>query len=75
MARTKDTIRRLRQPTFVAPPGQRIGNKNILNRRQSRFKIKKLLPQTLQVEVKKNGHIARKMNVRRKLLYSFVTED
>ena len=57
MARTKDTIRRLRQPTFVAALGQRIRYKNILNRRQSKFKTKKLLPQTLQVEVKKNGHI------------------
>ena len=44
MARTKATVRRLRQITFVAAPGQRTGNKNILNRRQSRLKIKKLLP-------------------------------
>ena len=35
MARTKATVKRLRQPTFVAAPGQRIGNKNILNRRNS----------------------------------------
>ena len=51
MARAKATVRRLRQSTFVAASGQRIGNNNISNRRQSRFKIKKLLPQTLQVEV------------------------
>ena len=53
MARTKATVRRLRQPTFVAAPGQRNGNKNFMNRRNSMFKIKTLLPQTLQVEVKK----------------------
>ena len=45
--------RRLRQLTFVAAPGQRIGNESTLNKRQSRFKIKRFLPQTLQVEVKK----------------------
>ena len=44
MARTKTTVRRLRQPTFV--PGQGIGNKNIMNRRNSMFKIKILFPQT-----------------------------
>ena len=46
MARTKATVRRLGQPTFMAAPGQRIGNKNILNRRNSMFKLKTLLPQT-----------------------------
>ena len=49
MARTKATIRRLRQPTFVPAPGQGIGNKN-MNRRNSMFKIKILFPQTKQVE-------------------------
>ena len=53
MARTKTTVRRLNRPTFVAAPDQRIGNKNIMNRRQSMFKIKTLLPQIKQVEVKK----------------------
>ena len=53
MTRTKATVRRLRQPTFVDVPGQRIGNKNILNRRNSMSKIKTLLPQTLQMKVKK----------------------
>ena len=67
MARTKAIVRKLRQPTSTyAAPGQRIGNKNILNRRQSRFKMKKLLRQTLQVEVKKNGQFVIKLNVRRK---------
>ena len=37
-----------------AAPGQRIRNKNIMNRRQPMFKIKTLLPEIKQVEVKKN---------------------
>ena len=53
MARTKATVRRLNRPTFVAAPGQRIGNKNTMNRRQSMFKIKTLSPQHKQIEVKK----------------------
>ena len=51
MARTKATVRRL--PTFVPDPGQRIGNKNIMNRWNAMFKIKTLLPQSKQVEFKK----------------------
>ena len=53
MARTKATVRRLNRPTFVPAPGQRIGNKNTMNRRQSMFKIKTLSPQHKQIEVKK----------------------
>ena len=53
MARRKTTVRRSKKPTFVAALGQRIGNKNIMNRRQSMFKMKTLLPQIKQVEVKK----------------------
>ena len=53
MARTKATVRRINAPSFVTAPGQRIGNKNILNRRNARFKIKKILPQQKQTEVKK----------------------
>ena len=53
MARTKATVRRLSRTTFVAAPGQRIGNKTIMNKRQSMFKIKTLLPQIKQVQVKK----------------------
>ena len=66
MARTKATVRRLNKLTFVPTPGQRIGNKNIMNRRQSMFKIKALLPQHKQVEVKENGQVVRRMIVRRK---------
>ena len=53
MARTKAKVKRLSRSTFVATPGQRIGNKSIMNRTPSMFKIKTLLPQIKQVEVKK----------------------
>ena len=69
MAKTKVTVRRLRQPTFAAASGQRIGNKIIMNRRNSMFKIKTVLPQTVQVGVKQNGQVARRMNARRKSHY------
>ena len=59
MARTKATVRRINAPSFVTAPGQRIGNKNILNRRNARFKIKKILPQQKQTEVKKKKKIGK----------------
>lgn len=57
MARTKATVRRLRTSTFISAPGQRIGNKNILNIRirNAQFKLKKCLPETKQIEIKKPG--------------------
>ena len=64
MVRTKAIVRRLNRPTFVAEPGQWIGNKNIMNRRQCMFKIKSLLPQIKQNEVKKNGQVVRRITVR-----------
>ena len=51
MAKTKATVRRL--PSLVPAPGQRIGNKNIMNRRNAMFKLKNLLPQPKHIEVKK----------------------
>ena len=69
MARTKATVKRLNRPTFVAAPGQRIGNKNIMNRRESMFKIKTLLLQSKYVKVKKNRQVVRRMTVRRKFHY------
>ena len=57
MTRTKVTVGRLSRPKFVAAPGQRIGKKNIMNRRQSLLKIKNLLPQIKQMEVKKMGKL------------------
>ena len=53
MARTKATVGRLNKPIFVAAPGQRIGNKNLMSKRQSMFETDTLLPQIKQVEVKK----------------------
>ena len=51
MARTKAIIRRL--PQVVIP--QRVGNKNILNRRIRNipFTIKQILPQPKRVDVKR----------------------
>ena len=73
MARTKATVRWLRQPTFVAAPGQRIGNKN-LNKRNSMFKIKTLLPQTLQIEVKKMAKLYEEWTSEESHIISLVTE-
>ena len=44
MARTKATVRRINAPSFVAAPGQKIGNKNILNRKMQDLKLKKVCP-------------------------------
>ena len=69
MARTKVTVRRINAPSFVAAPGQRTANKSILDRRNVRFKIKTILPQQKQIEVKKkikkNGQVVRKIILRR----------
>ena len=68
MATTKVTVRRLIRPMFL--PGQRTGNKNRMNRRQSMFKIKTLLPQIKQVEVQvENGQVVRRIIVTRKSHY------
>ena len=50
MARTKATVRRLPQVVIQ----QRIGNKNILNRRirNISFKKKQILPQSKRVDLK-----------------------
>ena len=44
MARTKATVRRINAPSFVAAPGQKIGNKNILNRKMQDLKLKIVCP-------------------------------
>ena len=69
MATAKATVRRLIRPMFL--PGQRTGNKNRMNRRQSMFKIKTLLPQIKQVEVGQveNGQVVRRIIVTRKSHY------
>ena len=62
MARTKATVRRM---SLAAIPQQRIGNKNILNRRLRNilFKLKNIMPEM------KNGQVIKEMNVRRKATY------
>ena len=67
MARTKATVRRI--PLAVIP--QRIGNKNILNRRlrNMSFRLIQILPEMKKVAVKKTGQVIRQMNVRRKATY------
>ena len=69
MARTKLTVRRLNRPIFVPTLEHRIGNKNVLKKRNNEFKIKRLLPQTKTVQIKKNGHVGTMMRVRRKTTY------
>ena len=76
MATTKAAVRRvIRSPVFVPAPGHRIGNKNIMNRRNPAFKIKKLLPETKIIQIKKNGRVLRSMNVRRKTMISQAEES
>ena len=65
MARTKATVRRINAPSFVVALGQRIGNKNILKRKNQKFEIKTFLLQQKQKEIKKNSQVIRKMIVRR----------
>ena len=48
MTRTKATVRRINTPSFLVATGQRIGNKNFLNRKNAMF-----LPQQKQMEVTK----------------------
>ena len=56
MARTKATVRRESNgPVFVSALGHRIRNKNIMNRRDPTFKIKKLLPETKRIKLRKMG--------------------
>ena len=53
MTRTKATVRRINAPSFLVATGQRIGNKNFLNRKHARFKTKLFLPQQKHMEVTK----------------------
>ena len=71
MTSTKVTVRRL--PTFVAAPGQRIGNENIRGQGHTTFKLNK--PHTKTIEVKKSSRLVRKINVGRILIISRTTEE
>ena len=46
-----------------------IGVKKMATKRNKSIKIKKLLPQPRMVSVKKNGHVLRRMTVRRKAYF------
>ena len=68
MART-----RMGQTSWVrnnaGPRSPRAGKKQITRPRNKRFKLKKLLPQSKRIQVKKNGQIVRTMKVNRKAYY------
>ena len=70
MARTKLIPKKLPPVDFSS---RRVAaTKEIANRRKTHpknVKIKKLLAQAKQIEVKKNGKIVRRMTVRRKTIY------
>ena len=71
MARIKLNMRQSYQssPGDLAVP--RIRNENILNRRvrNTRYKMKKVLPQSKVLEVKQTVRVVRRMSVRRKSYY------
>ena len=69
-ARMKPAAAALRPPGQRRIPRHRIGVKNIEGRIRNRtFKIKKLLAQPKNVDVKKRGFDLRKMVVRRKTIF------
>ena len=84
MARTKTTPRRSKRPMRNAAATSRAINRLLVTsnspvdfsltrktsgKRIKHIKIKKLLPQAKQVQVKKNGQVIRRMTVRRKSYY------
>ena len=70
MARTRgglNNLARLRRDYFE---NRRFAaQKEIQQRRNARFKIKKVIPQRRVIQVKKHGNIVRTMNVRRCAIY------
>lgn len=64
MARAKATVRRL--STFLPAPGQRNVNRRLRN---APFEIKKPLPKTIQVKLKINDQVVKRMNVSQKSYY------
>ena len=47
------------------PPGMGVKNKGRIRTRNRRFKIKRMMEQPRNVEVKRNGRVVRRMVVRR----------
>ena len=72
MARTK-LLPKKKRPTSVDFTSVRVAaTKEIARKRRvhtKNVKIKKLLSQAKQIEVKKNGQVVRRMTVRRKAIY------
>ena len=72
MARTK-LVPKKKRPASIDFTSTRVAaTKEIARKRKvnpRNVKIKKLLPQARQIEVKKNGQVVRRMTVRRKTIY------
>ena len=58
---------RLRRP--VRPLGMGVKNMERIRIRNRRFKIKRMMEQPRNVEVKRNGRVVRRMVVRRQTIY------
>ena len=74
MARTRATAQRRSNNNFNnrrVPAAKEIANARERRRnRERRFKMKFLLPQGKNVEVKQRGNVVRQMRVRRKAMFS-----
>ena len=78
MARTKLVPKKTR-PTPVDFTSVRVATTKKIARKKGshpkNVKIKKLLPQAKQIEVKKNGEVVRRITVRRKTIYPPTKEN
>ena len=78
MARTKLVLKKTR-PTPVDFTSVRVATTKKIARKKGshrkNVKIKKLLPQAKQIEVKKNGEVVRRITVRRKTIYPPTKEN
>ena len=78
MARTKLVPKKTR-PTPVDFTSVRVVTTKKITRKKGshpkNVKIKKLLPQAKQIEVKKNGQVVRRITVRRKTIYPPTKEN
>ena len=70
MARTRGGLNNLARPRQDYFENRRFAaQKEITQRSNARFKIKKVIPQRRVIQVKKRGNIFRTMNVRRRVIY------
>ena len=51
------------------PPGMAVKNKGRIRTRNRRFKIKRMMEQPRNVEVKRNGRVVHRIVVRRRTIY------